>query len=114
MKLRIFIFFAFTLALKLATAQHCGTMDLLDSLYVKRPELRAVHDSINRATQVRIYQNYPWAQPSSGKFSAIPGFVETGNREEDLRNYYLAKELLYRKDPDNFFRLTRDTTGQKR
>lgn len=112
---KIILSFLFTTALSFfSNAQKCGTMDLLDSLYVKHPELKAKHDSLERATQNRIHQKYPWTQPPQGTFPAIPGFIETGNREEDIKNYGLAKEALLKKDPAEYYRLTRKTTGQKR
>ena len=89
-------------------------MEVLNALYDKNPELRIVHDSINKATQIRIEQNYPWTKPTSGSFPAIPGFIETGNREEDLKNYQIAKQALFAKDPEEYYRLTRTPTEIKR
>jgi len=106
-------FFTATILLA-ANAQRCGTMDLLDSLYQKYPELRAKHDSLDRATQARIVENYPWTQPTKGTFPPIPGFVETENWEEDIKNYGLAKQALYQKDPDEYYKLTRTYTTKKR
>ncbi len=109
----------FTLLLSSATffnaySQRCGTMEVLNALYDKNPELRIVHDSINKATQMRIEKNYPWTKPSTGSFPAIPGFIETGNREEDLKNYQIAKQALFAKDPEEYYRLTRTSTELKR
>lgn len=98
----------------ISKAQRCGTMELLNSLYEKNPELRIVHDSIDKATQIRITQNYPWTIPTTGKFPPIPGFMETGNREEDLKNYHIAKQNLFAKDPEEYYRLTRTPTEIKR
>lgn len=91
----------------MAQTRNCGTMEALKVQQNQDSALIVRMDSLEVVKQQFLKESGRFEDYSNLKLPEIPGFKPTGNPETDLRNFAIAKEELFAKNPELYKQLTR-------
>jgi hypothetical protein len=97
----------------MAQTRNCGTMEALKMQQQQDSTLIERMDSLEVAKQQFLKESGRYENYSNLKLPDIPGFTPTGNPETDLRNFAIAKEELFAKNPELYKQLTRNESNAK-
>ena len=112
MKRSIFtLLFLLLIAGAYGQSRKCATMEVLEKQTQNNPEMAQRFESMQQRTEEKIEQTGRTENHSQLNLPALPGFTPTGDPHTDLVQFGIAKEKLYREDPDRYRELTRNPTS---